>query len=157
MRLALFQPDIPQNAGAMMRLAACLDIGFDIIEPCGFVLDDRRLRRAGMDYCDGLDLCRHESWTAFESWRRDDTPPPRLIVLTTAADRAYVDFAFAAGDILLVGRESAGLPDTVHDAADARLAIPMAAGLRSLNVATAAAMALGEALRQTIWQEGGAE
>jgi len=153
MRLALFQPDIPQNAGNMMRLAACLGVGLDIIEPCGFVLDDRRLRRAGMDYCRDLDLRRHESWATFEEWRHGAPPPPRLIALTTKADRAYVDFAFVAGDILLVGRESAGLPDSVHDAADARLAIPMTAGLRSLNVATAAAMVLGEGLRQTNWRK----
>ena len=156
MRLALFQPDIPQNAGNMMRLAACLGVGLDIIEPCGFVLDDRRLRRAGMDYCRDLDLRRHESWDAFEGWRRGAAPPPRLIALTTKGERAYVDFTFAPGDILLVGRESAGLPDPVHAAADARLAIPMAAGLRSLNVATAAAMVLGEALRQTNGREDGA-
>jgi tRNA (cytidine/uridine-2'-O-)-methyltransferase len=153
MRLALFQPDIPQNTGNMMRLAACLGIGLDIIEPCGFVLDDRRLRRAGMDYCRDLDLRRHESWATFEKWRLGEAPPRRLIALTRSGERAYVDFAFVSGDILLVGRESAGLPDTVHDAADMRLAIPMAAGLRSLNVATAAAMVLGEAMRQTNWRK----
>ena len=151
MRLALYQPDIPQNTGAMMRLAACLGIGLDIIEPCGFVLDDKRLRRAGMDYLEGLDLCRHRSWTAFADGLAVADPQPRLVILSTAATCSYADFAFRSDDIIMVGRESAGLPDDVHDCADARLSIPMAAGARSLNVATAAAIALGEALRQTRW------
>jgi tRNA (cytidine/uridine-2'-O-)-methyltransferase len=156
MRLALFQPDIPQNTGAMMRLAACLDVALDIIEPCGFVLDDRRLRRAAMDYADGLEMRRHSSWHQFESWRRDQSGPPRLVVLTTHSDRSYVEYAFNESDILMVGQESAGLPRNVHDAADARLAIPIRSGLRALNVATAAAIALGEALRQTRWAGGAA-
>lgn len=158
LRLVLFQPDIPQNTGTMMRLAACLGIGLDIIEPCGFVLDDKRLRRAAMDYIDHLD------WRRFRSWRdyrhagkhadvdhRDTDEAPRngrLIALTTQADIRYTEFAFAPGDHLLMGRESAGLPDEIHAQADARLAIPVAAPMRSLNVAMAAAMVAGEALRQ---------
>jgi len=144
-RLALYQPDIPQNAGTLMRAAACLRIGVDIIEPCGFLFDDRRLRRAGMDYLDGLDLARHVSWRAF----RESGPAGRLVLLTTKAAQPYAGFAFRPDDVLLVGRESLGVPDEVHQAADARIIIPMAAGRRSLNVAVAAAMVLGEALRQT--------
>lgn len=147
MRLALYEPDIPQNAGSLMRLGACLGVGIDIIEPCGFLLSDRNFRRAGMDYLKSADIRRHASWARF----RDDFSGPehRLILLTTRGDMAYTDFAFAPGDTILVGRESAGVPQTVHDAADARLVIPLRAGLRSLNVAQAAAMVLGEALRQT--------
>ncbi len=147
MRLVLYQPDIPQNTGAMMRLAACLGVPLDIIEPCGFVLDDRRLRRAGMDYLDGLD------WTRWPGWDRyaGAGHTTRLVLLTTTGATAYTDFAFAPGDRLMVGRESAGVPDAVHAAADARLVIPMLPAARSLNVANAAAMVLGEALRQTGW------
>jgi len=147
MRLALYQPDIPQNAGAMLRLAACLGISVDIIGPCGFLLDDRRLRRAGMDYLDAVEIARHSSWERFAESRAG--APGRLVLLTTAGDVPYCDFRFRPGDTLLVGRESAGAPAEVHEAADARLVIPMAEGMRSLNVALAAAMALGEALRQT--------
>lgn len=145
MRLALFEPDIPQNAGAMMRLAACLGVAMDLIEPCGFVLDDRRLRRAGLDYRHALDLTVHRSWAAFQAERA----PGRLVVLTTRDCLPYTDATFRPDDILMVGRESAGLPEAVHAAADLRVVIPMRPGLRSLNVATAAAMVLGEALRQT--------
>lgn len=145
MRLVLFEPDIPQNAGTLMRLAAGLGVSLDLIEPCGFVLDDRRLRRAGMDYLDHLDWVRHHSWDAYLAAR----PVGRLVLLTTRAAVPYTDFAFAATDRLLVGRESAGVPDAVHDAADARLVIPMRPPARSLNVAISAAMVLGEALRQT--------
>jgi tRNA (cytidine/uridine-2'-O-)-methyltransferase len=145
MRLALYQPDIPQNAGSLMRLCACLGVAMDIIEPCGFLLSDRNLRRAGMDYLTGLDLTRHPSW---ESWR-EGAGPGRLVLLTTKAAQPYTGFAFRPGDTLLVGRESAGVPDDVHDAADARLLIPMRPGMRSLNVAQAGGMVLGEALRQT--------
>ena len=144
MRLALYEPDIPQNAGSMMRLGAALGVGIDLIEPCGFLLSDRNFRRAGMDYLKSADIRRHESWTRFREGLQS-----RLILLTTAGDTPYADFAFRPGDILMVGRESAGVPRHVHDAADARLLIPMAAGLRSLNVSQAAAMVLGEALRQT--------
>ena len=144
MRLALFEPDIPQNAGALLRLSACLGVPADIIEPCGFQLDDRRLRRAGMDYLDRVEMTRHRSWAAYR-----DQVEGRLILLTTQGVTRYLDFAFEADDNLIVGRESAGAPEAVHARADARLVIPMRAGLRSINVALAAAMVLGEALRQT--------
>jgi len=149
MRLVLYEPDIPQNAGTLLRLAACLGIGVDLIEPCGFVLDDRRLRRAGMDYLDAVDLTRHTSWNAYRIWRAGSERAGRLLLLTTRGDTAYVDFSYAPSDTLLLGRESGGVPPEVREAADARLAIPMKPGLRSLNVAVAAAMVLGEALRQT--------
>jgi tRNA (cytidine/uridine-2'-O-)-methyltransferase len=143
-RLALYEPDIPQNAGSLMRLGACLGVGIDIIEPCGFLLSDRNFRRAGMDYLQSADIRRHESWTQFHQVLQG-----RFVLLTTRGDSAYTGFAFAPDDTLLVGRESAGVPQSVHDAADARLVIPLRPGLRSLNVAQAAAMVLGEALRQT--------
>lgn len=144
MRLALYQPDIPQNTGTLMRLCACLGTGLDIIEPCGFPLSDKSLKRAGMDYIDSLDLTRHASWDAFRAQKRG-----RLILMTTKTDLSFLDFRFDAGDTLLAGRESAGVPDDVRDACDASVTIPMAAGLRSLNVAVASALVLGEALRQT--------
>jgi tRNA (cytidine/uridine-2'-O-)-methyltransferase len=155
MRLALFEPDIPQNTGALLRLGACLGVGVDIIEPCGFLLTDRGLRRAGMDYLELAAMRRHSSWAAFQAGRTParegrprEEPAGRLILLTTKAAQPYAGFAFAPDDTLLVGRESAGVPQGVHEAADARLLIPMQAGRRSLNVAQAAAMVLGEALRQ---------
>lgn len=137
---------MPQNAGALMRLAACLGVGVDLIEPLGFVLDDRRFRRAVLDYGGGLELARHASFDAFLK-----SPPPagRLVALTTSGDTPHTDFAFSPGDCLIVGRESVGLPEAVHRAAAARLVVPMMPGARSLNVATAAALVLGEALRQT--------
>ncbi len=144
MRIALYQPDIPQNCGTILRLGACLGVAVDIIEPCGFLLDDKRLRRAGMDYLKDSDYRRHESWGAFRA-----ALPGRLLLMTTRGDLPYTEFAFQPGDTLLLGRESAGAPQEVHDASDARLAIPLQPGLRSINVATAAAMVLGEALRQT--------
>ncbi|MDR3450034.1 MAG: tRNA (cytidine(34)-2'-O)-methyltransferase [Alphaproteobacteria bacterium] len=144
MRLALYQPDMPPNTGAMMRLCACLGVGLDIIEPCGFPLDDKRLKRAGMDYIDHLDYTRHRSWNDFA----EQIGARRLVLLTTKGAEPYTGFAFRADDILMVGRESAGVPDDVHDRADARLLIPMQPPLRSLNVALSAAMALGEAVRQ---------
>jgi tRNA (cytidine/uridine-2'-O-)-methyltransferase len=144
MRLALYEPDIPQNCGTILRLCACLGVSVDIIEPCGFQLYDRRLRRAGLDYLAAVDLSRHESWTAFQ--RRS---PGRLLLLTTKAEQSYLDFPFEAGDVILLGRETAGVPEEVHSAANARLKIPMRTGQRSINVALAAAMVLGEALRQT--------
>ena len=147
LRLALFQPDIPQNAGTMLRTCACLGIGADLIEPAGFVTSDRHFRRAGLDYLAALALCRHRSFDAFESWRQGH-PGRRLVLLTTAAEVSYLDFHFRPQDIVMVGRESAGVPDAVHAAADARIGIAMQPGLRSLNVAVAAAMVLGEALRQ---------
>ena len=148
MRLALYQPDIPQNAGALMRLSACLGVALDIIEPCGFLLSDRNFRRAGMDYVALADIHRHASWDRFQEERAAGTRN-RLVLLTTRGAQPYTSFAFAPGDTLLLGRESAGVPEEVHQAADARLLIPMRPGLRSLNVAQAAAMVLGEALRQT--------
>jgi tRNA (cytidine/uridine-2'-O-)-methyltransferase len=147
-RLALYEPDIPQNAGSLMRLGACLGVGIDIIEPCGFLLSDRNFRRAGMDYLKSADIRRHASWTRFHDSLLAQSDQ-RLVLLTTGGDMAYTDFAFADGDTLLMGRESAGVPQQVHDAAQARLVIPLKTGLRSLNVAQAAAMVLGEALRQT--------
>jgi tRNA (cytidine/uridine-2'-O-)-methyltransferase len=147
MRLALFEPDIPQNTGAMLRLAACLGLAVDLIEPCGFVWSDRRLRRAGMDYLEGVDLTRHSSWAAYR--RVSLESGGRLVLLTTAGDTAYTEFAFRPTDTLLVGRESAGVPPEVHDAADARLVVPMQPGARALNVALTAALVAGEALRQT--------
>lgn len=144
MRLALYQPDIPQNAGTLMRLCACLGVAMDIIEPCGFVLTDKNLRRAGMDYLEGLDLARHASWEDFIAARKS----ARVVLLTTKAEGSFLDFAFRPDDILLAGRESAGVPESVHDACAARVTIPMAAGFRSLNVAIASGMALSEAMRQ---------
>jgi tRNA (cytidine/uridine-2'-O-)-methyltransferase len=146
MRLALYQPDIPQNAGAILRLAACFGLPVDVIEPCGFVFDDRRLRRAGMDYLDHVDLQRHRSWEAYLSARSDREG--RLILLTTGAAMPHVECHFRPSDSLLLGRESAGVPDEVHAIADVRLRIPMRPGLRSLNVAMAAAIVAGEAMRQ---------
>jgi len=142
MRLALYQPDIAQNTATIIRLGVCMGVCIDIIEPCGFQFTDKGFKRAGMDYLDMAEVTRHASWEAFR-------PPGRLVLLTTRVDRAYADFAFEPSDTLLFGRESAGVPDEVHASADARLRIPMRAGLRSVNVALAAAMALGEALRQT--------
>jgi tRNA (cytidine/uridine-2'-O-)-methyltransferase len=147
MRLALYQPDIPQNAGTLMRLCACLGVGVEIVEPAGFPVHDRAFRRAGLDYLGHVVVNRHASFAAFEAWRR--RARLRLVLLSTRAETAYWDFSFTPSDVLMVGRESAGVPDAVHAAADARLKVPMRAGLRSLNVAVAAAMVLGEALRQT--------
>lgn len=147
MHLALFQPDIPQNTGTILRLGACMDVAVHVIEPAGFPFSDRALKRAGMDYAARADAWRHEDWTTFEDWRRSEGR--RLVLLTTRSERRHLDLTYRKDDVLLVGQESAGAPDHVHAAADARVRIPMAAGLRSLNVAAAAAMALGEALRQT--------
>ena len=149
MRIALFEPDIPQNAGAVFRLAACLGVPVDVIEPCGFLLDDRRLRRVAMDYGAQTDILRHASWRSYCEVRAAAREPGRLVLLTTGADTPYMSFAFDPSDTLLLGRESAGVPEAVHAVADARLIVPMTPGARSLNVVTAAAMVLGEALRQT--------
>lgn len=146
LRLALFEPDIPQNTGALLRLATCLDVAVDLIEPLGFLLDDRRLRRAMLDYAAALQISRHASWSRFQAER---DPRSRLVLLTTKGTVRYHRFRFAKGDTLLVGRESAGVPQFVHDAAAARVVIPLAEGARSLNVALAGAIALAEALRQT--------
>ena len=147
MRIALYQPDIAQNTGTILRLAACLGVEAHIVEPAGFPTSDRAFRRAGMDYLDRVRLVRHVTWDAFEGWRRHNAL--RLVLFTTRAERSYLDHRFARKDVLLFGRESAGVPEEVHAAADARLLIPMQPDLRSLNVAMACAMAVGEALRQT--------
>ena len=146
MRLALFQPDIPQNLGAAIRLGACLGVPLDVIEPCGFPLGDAAIRRAAMDYAAAADVTRHSSWNIF---RDNSASYGRIVLFTTRAALAFHAFAFRPDDCLLFGRESAGVPDEVHEAVDARIYIPLAPGARSLNVVTAATLALGEALRQT--------
>ena len=148
MRIALYEPDIPQNCGALIRLGACLGVAVDIIEPCGFLFSDKGLKRAGMDYVDSADVLRHASWSRFLAGHRQNGTG-RLVLLTSKAADPYTGFAFCADDTILLGRESAGVPQEVHDAVDARLLIPMRPGLRSINVAQAAAMVVGEALRQT--------
>jgi tRNA (cytidine/uridine-2'-O-)-methyltransferase len=147
MRIALYEPDIPQNTGTILRLCACLGIEAHIIEPAGFPVTDRAFRRAGMDYLERVRLKRHASFADFEQWRRAERLA--LVLLTTAAERSYLDHAYAQNEVLIFGRESAGVPEAVQRAADARLRIPMQPGMRSLNVAMAAAMVAGEALRQT--------
>jgi tRNA (cytidine/uridine-2'-O-)-methyltransferase len=146
LRLALYQPDIAQNAGAMLRTCACFGVAASIILPTGFPSSDRHFRRAGMDYLDHVALDRHDSWRAFEDWRRERKR--RLVLLTTSGTIGHWDFAFASGDIVMVGRESAGVPEEVHQAADARLRIAMQPAMRSLNVSVAAGVVLSEALRQ---------
>jgi tRNA (cytidine/uridine-2'-O-)-methyltransferase len=147
MQIALFQPDIPPNTGTILRLCACLKVTAHIIEPAGFAVSDRAFRRAGMDYLDQVTLIRHNCWEKFEQWRRHSGD--RLLLFTTKGAISYLDFDYGASDILLFGRETAGVPEAVHAAADARLKIPITPQLRSLNVAMATAMAVGEALRQT--------
>ncbi|TGR30619.1 MULTISPECIES: tRNA (cytidine(34)-2'-O)-methyltransferase [unclassified Mesorhizobium] len=146
LRIALYQPDIAGNTGTILRFAACLGLGVDIIEPAGFPLSDRALKRAGMDYLEMADLTRHVDWNAFEEWRK--ARADRLVLLSTKATARYTDFSFTDRDILLFGRESAGVPDPVHQAADVRLTIPMQPTARSLNVALSVAMVAGEAIRQ---------
>ncbi|GHD53198.1 tRNA (cytidine(34)-2'-O)-methyltransferase [Thalassobaculum fulvum] len=145
MRLVLFEPDIPQNTGTILRLAACLGVGVDIVEPCGFVWSEPRLRRAGMDYLEFAEVRRHSSWSTYLAARQ----PGRLVVLSTRGSVALPDVRFAPDDRLLLGRESAGVPDAVHAAADLAVRIPMVAGARSLNVAVSAGIVVAEALRQT--------
>ncbi|WP_024508274.1 tRNA (cytidine(34)-2'-O)-methyltransferase [Bradyrhizobium sp. ARR65] len=147
MQIALFQPDIPPNTGTILRLCACLDVNAHIIEPAGFAVSDRTFRRAGMDYLEHVKLMRHDSWDKFDDWRRN--AGHRLLLFTTKGATSYLDFRYREGDILMFGRETAGVPETVAAKADARLKIPIKPTLRSLNVAMAAAMAIGEALRQT--------
>lgn len=147
MRLALFQPDIPQNLGAALRLGACLGVPVDVIEPCGFPLSDRAARRAALDYAQMAEIARHASWSRF--LEAPERRQGRLLLFTTQGAAPFHGFRYQPGDVLLFGRESAGVPPEVHAAADARLFIPLVAGARSLNVINAAAMALGEALRQT--------
>lgn len=145
--LALYEPDIAQNAGTLARACACLGLGLHIIEPAGFPVGDAGFRRAGMDYLDRAVIVRHANFTAFEAWRLSEGR--RLVLCTTRGARAHTDFAFAPDDVLLLGRESAGAPEAVHAAANARIRVPQVEGTRSLNVALAAAMIMGEALRQT--------
>ena len=149
MRLALFEPDIPQNVGAIVRFCACLGVALDVIEPCGFVFDDRRLKRVALDYLDKAQIHRHVSWDAFLKTRKENAHAGRLVLLSTKAEILYTDFAFRESDTLVLGRESEGAPSFIHETADARVRVPMQSGLRSLNVAMAAAMVTGEALRQT--------
>ncbi len=146
MRLALYQPDIPQNLGTIMRLCACMDVTLDIIEPCGFPLNDRKIKRAGMDYIEHLKWNRHDSWEDFLLNKPKDA---RLVLMTTKASVPYTEFAFKETDILLAGRESAGVPEAVHGIVDGRVIIPMKGQTRSLNIALSCSMILGEALRQT--------
>jgi tRNA (cytidine/uridine-2'-O-)-methyltransferase len=150
MRLVLFEPDIPQNTGALLRLAACWDLAVDVIFPCGFIFDDRRMKRAGMDYLADVDVTRHASWATYQAWRTANPDAAgRLLLLSTKAAALYHTFAFRPDDSVMLGRESSGVPEAVHLAADHRLAIPLRPGMRSLNVAMAAAIVMGEALRQT--------
>jgi tRNA (cytidine/uridine-2'-O-)-methyltransferase len=152
MQIALYEPDIAQNTGTILRLCACLGIKAHLIEPTGFPATDRAFRRAGMDYLDHVDLTRHDSWAQFDGWRRREGLS--LVLLTAGATRSYLDHGFQDDQVLLFGRESAGVPEAVHKMADARLHIPMRKGLRSLNVAMAVAMVSGEALRQTAGPPG---
>lgn len=147
MWIALYEPDIPQNTGTILRLGACLGVSVHIVGPAAFDSSERNFRRAGLDYLDWVEITNHVSFATFDAWRRQEGK--RLVLLSTKGDTAHVDFGFQTGDLLLCGRESAGVPDAVHAAADARLRVPMQAGLRSLNVAVALAIVLGEALRQT--------
>ena len=144
MRVAVYQPEIPGNLGAVLRLAACFGVAVDIIEPCGFAFSDKRMKRAGMDYIDHVDLARHVDWDAFLAAQSG-----RVLLLSSKAETRLHDFAFAGDDVLLLGQESAGVPDGVRDACAARLRIPLNPHVRSLNVSVAAGIALGEALRQT--------
>ncbi|MBK5912210.1 tRNA methyltransferase [Rhodothalassium salexigens] len=147
MDLALYQPDIAQNVGTSLRACACLGVPAHIIHPCGFAFSSKALRRSGLDYLEHVALTEHDEWSAFAGWAR--AGGRRTVLLTAWGTVSHVDFAFAPGDILLLGRESAGVPASVHEAVDARLRIPLRPGMRSLNVAVAGAMVLGEALRQT--------
>jgi tRNA (cytidine/uridine-2'-O-)-methyltransferase len=145
MRIALFEPEIAQNVGAVLRLGACLGAAVDLIEPMGFEWDDRRVRRTAMDYIDHVEIARHAGFDAF----RATIGSRRLILFTTKSDRSVYDFRFMPDDVLLFGKESAGVPAAVHEACDARVRIPMRPQVRSMNLATSAGIALGEALRQT--------
>ena len=145
MRIALFEPDIPQNAGNIFRQGACLGVSIDIIEPAGFVIDDKRLKRASMDYYDYLDLTKHLSWEKFYEWSKENSY--RLILLTTKSTKSYYDYKFQSNDIILFGRES-GAPDFVHSSVNERLTIPMIKGPRSINLSSSVAIVAGEMLRQ---------
>jgi tRNA (cytidine/uridine-2'-O-)-methyltransferase len=150
MRLALFQPDIPQNTGTLLRLGACLDLPLDIIEPCGFIFNEKAMKRAGMDYLNLASYRRHNSWQDFLDYRASHPEEyGRIVLMTTKSQTPYTDFKFESNDIILMGRESAGVPESVHNICDARLTIPMNQNARSINVAISAVMVIGEALRQT--------
>ena len=144
----MYQPDIPQNMGAMMRLCACMNVSLEIIEPCGFPWNNKKIDRAAMDYFDAVDLTRHNDWNTFTTAMSGR----RILLMTTKADQNFCDFEFMDGDILLAGRESAGVPDQIHQNVDARIGIPMENGLRSLNIVNATSMILSESLRQTRWK-----
>ena len=146
MRIALFEPDIPQNAGNIFRLGACIGIPIDVIEPTGFVIDDKKVKRSSMDYYKYLDLKKHISWLKFYNWSKENSY--RIILLTTKSEESYFDYKFMKNDILLFGRESAGVPDEVHNLSDKRLTIPMIKGPRSINLSSSVAMVASEAVRQ---------
>lgn len=146
LRVALYQPDIPGNTGTILRMAACLGFAVDLIEPAGFDISDRALKRAGMDYLEQAALTRHDSWEHFNAWRSETGR--RLVLLSTKSASPYSEYQFQPNDILLFGRESSGVPATVHDMADERLLIPMVEGARSLNLAVSVAITASEALRQ---------
>ncbi len=148
LKIALYQPDIPQNLGAMMRLCACMGASLDIIEPCGFIWNARKIRQSAMDYYDKIDITRHNSWDDFAELYKGKR---RIILMSTKSSSMHNDFKFEENDILLAGRESAGVPDNVHESSDYRVCIPMEDGFRSLNIVNATSMILGEALRQTKW------
>ena len=147
MRIALYQPDIPQNTGNIFRLGACLGVSVDIIEPTGFIFDDKKFKRSAMDYIDHIDYQRHVDWEHF--YERSKKNKFRLILMTTKTNQSFYKFQFHSSDILLFGRESAGVPDYVHKIVDYRLTIPMKAGVRSINLSSSVALVLGEGLRQT--------
>ena len=154
MRLALFQPDIPQNTGTLLRLGACVDLPLDIIEPCGFIFNEKAMRRAGMDYLEQVSYRRHNSWAEFLAYRTANPDEyGRIVLMTTHATMPYTEFEFKPNDVILMGRESAGVPEEVHQIVDARLLIPMNPKARSINMAVSAAMVVGEALRQTRWRK----
>lgn len=153
LKIALYQPDIPQNFGSMIRLCGCLGISLDIIEPCGFLLDDRKIRQAAMDYKDKLEVIRHIDWESFlDLYQGKAKTHRRIILMTTKTDKTYTDFKFQDNDIVLAGRESLGVPEEIHNSVDERINIPMTDGFRSLNIVNATSMIIGEALRQTRWK-----
>ena len=147
MRIALYQPDIPQNTGNIFRLGACMGVAVDIIEPTGFVFDDKKFRRSAMDYIDHLEYKKHDDWQHFYQWIKENKF--RLILMTTKSEDSLYNFEFRSSDILLFGRESAGVPDNIHQIVDHRLTIPMIDGVRSINLSSSVALVLGESLRQT--------
>ena len=147
MRIALYQPDIPQNAGNIFRLGACLGVPVDIIEPTGFIFDDKKFKRSAMDYINHIEYKRHIDWQHFYDWTKKNKS--RLILMTTRASKNFYKFEFLSSDILLFGRESAGVPEEIHQLVDHRLTIPMKQGVRSINLSSAVALVIGEGLRQT--------